>query len=367
MMDNTECLHINIQQVLAHFTLTIHTQIPLQGITAIYGPSGSGKTSLLRSIAGLNKQATGTITCADTVWLGRKKSLPTYKRCIGYVFQEANLFEHLSVAENLDYAHKRSQQDICSSYRRKILHTLEIEHLLTRRIAHLSGGERQRIAIARALLNAPNILLMDEPLSALDHDSRQSILQYLSQLKSLLNIPIIYVSHSLNEIGQIADQIIHIDQGKILAQGDALPLIHSIQNQQFNNPSYGGRLQTPFTVVAGKFERSDHQISVINVNNTALFIHALATHKTSQLQLRFLLWAKDISISLTQNTDSSILNILPATITNISRPQNHTQFIHLNCGGFNCIAQLTQYSCERLKLTKGMHVFAQIKAVSLLA
>ena len=358
-------LSIHINQPLADFTLDINTNISLQGVTAIYGPSGSGKTSLLRAIAGLNKQAKGDIALGEHYWQQGTKHLPTHKRRIAYVFQEAGLFKHLNVNKNLAYSQQRSGQmhtsDDNAEYRQHIVQTLNIAHLLERSIQTLSGGEKQRVAIARALLNRPQILLMDEPLSALDDASRQSILQYLTELKAVLNIPIIYVSHSLSEISQIADQLLWIKQGKIIAQDKALPLIHRIQQE-----SLSSHQQALFTVVDAKLSGHLQQISTVNVNGTELFIHTLDNNATDN-NLRFILRAKDISITLHKSNDSSILNILPATITAINAPHNHTQIIHLNCGGFQCFAQLTQHSCLRLNLKEGMNVFAQIKAVSLLS
>lgn len=357
-------LNINITQALPDFTLAINTQISLQGITAIYGASGSGKTSLLRAIAGLNKQATGSISLNNNQWLKGGKHLATHKRRIAYVFQEHSLFSHLNVEGNLHYSQRRSgntEPKIDELYRQKLLSTLNIKHLLNRQIHSLSGGEKQRVAIVRALLNKPQILLMDEPLSALDDSNRQAILQLLVSLKSILNIPIIYVSHSLTEISQIADHLIWIKQGKVIAQDKALPLIHRIQNERIEQG-----VQSLFTVVDATFSHNENHISIVQVGGTALSVHTLDDEAVQSGSLRFMLWAKDISIALSKNNDSSILNILPATIVAIQAPLQYTQIIELDCSGFHCFVQLTQHSCERLDLKKGMPVFAQVKAVSLL-
>ena len=353
-------LKIDIQQTLADFTLNINTTLALTGLTAIYGPSGSGKTSLLRAIAGLNTNSLGEIKFNDMFWQTNTKKLATHKRQVAYVFQEASLFTHLTVAENLAYSQKRSQQENSPEFFQTLIQTLQITHLLNRETVSLSGGEKQRIAIARALLNKPQLLLMDEPLSALDDLSRQSILQYLITLKSLLNIPIIYVSHSLTEISQIADQLLCLKQGEITRQGNALDLIHEIQAQGLKEST-----AAVFSVVNAHYSHTEDTISIVNVNNTLLSLHAIEqADKTSAFRLQ--LWAKDISITLSRADDSSIINILPATIIRISPSIRHTQYIQLNCGGFECTAQLTESSCQRLQLHEGMAIFAQIKAVSLL-
>jgi len=198
---------IQAQLHLAHdnFTLDATFCVPARGITALFGPSGCGKTTLLRAIAGLEKDARGTFKIGDTVWQNETRFLPTHQRALGYVFQEASLFTHLSVQQNLEYGFNRISTEQQRIPFEQAVDLLGLESLLSRNPAQLSGGERQRVAIARALLTSPQLLLMDEPLSALDHQRKQEILPFFERLHSELDIPILYVSHAPDEVARLAD------------------------------------------------------------------------------------------------------------------------------------------------------------------
>ena len=201
--------------------LDINTHIPATGVTAIYGHSGSGKTSLLRCIAGLESAPQGKLIISKNewqeTWQDTDTFMPVHKRSIGYVFQEASLFTHLSAQKNLNYAIKRADQKVSAEFYQRVISVMGIEDILSRYPNQLSGGERQRIAIARALLIQPRILLMDEPLAALDHQRKQEILPYLERLQQSFDIPIFYVSHSMDEVARLADHILVLDQGKVLS------------------------------------------------------------------------------------------------------------------------------------------------------
>ncbi|HQN45845.1 MAG TPA: molybdenum ABC transporter ATP-binding protein, partial [Rugosibacter sp.] len=210
------------------FTLDVNLQLPAQGITALFGPSGSGKTSLLRCIAGLEKVSNGHLIVNGECWQADNVFLPVHRRALGYIFQEASLFPHLSVQGNLDYGAVRSRRQKTNTAepvdQRNIVELLGIGHLLQRQPERLSGGERQRVAIARALLAAPKLLLMDEPLAALDFERKREILPYLERLRDELAIPVIYVSHALDEVSRLADHLVMLDAGKAIASGSLTEL-----------------------------------------------------------------------------------------------------------------------------------------------
>ena len=201
------------------FLLVANLSIPSKGLTAIFGPSGSGKTTLLRAIAGLEASAKGTLVVNEEIWQDTHTFIPTHKRSLAYVFQEANLFPHLTVRGNLEYGYKRVPEKERSISFNLVVEILGIKLLLDRQPDNLSGGEKQRVAIGRALLTSPRIILMDEPLSALDQQSKKEILPFLEHLQQKLSIPILYVTHHLDEIKHLADYLVSIENGQIQASG----------------------------------------------------------------------------------------------------------------------------------------------------
>uniref|UniRef100_UPI000B35E28E molybdenum ABC transporter ATP-binding protein n=1 Tax=Crenothrix polyspora TaxID=360316 RepID=UPI000B35E28E len=203
------------------FQLAVDLQLPASGITVLFGHSGSGKTTLLRCIAGLQKAQQGFLQINGNIWQDSERGifLSTHKRSLGYVFQEANLFPHLTVTENLQFGLKRIAKSSFGVELPQILELLGIGHLLQRLPEHLSGGERQRVAIARALALNPDLLLMDEPLAALDFKRKREILPFLSRLHQELKIPVLYVTHSQQEVAQLADHLVMLAEGKVIAEG----------------------------------------------------------------------------------------------------------------------------------------------------
>jgi molybdate transport system ATP-binding protein len=212
-------IHARFRLPYPAFTLDIDVDLPAGGVTAVFGRSGSGKTTLLRCIAGLEQTLDGSLIVNGETWQDGSYRRPVHQRALGYVFQEARLFPHLSVAANLDFGRRR----IAESERRvslaQVVELLGIAHLLERRPERLSGGERQRVAIARALATSPRLLLMDEPLAALDQARKQEILPYLERLHDELAIPVLYVSHSPDEVARLADHIVLMEDGRAVAQG----------------------------------------------------------------------------------------------------------------------------------------------------
>lgn len=347
------------------FSMAVDLTLPGRGVTALFGPSGSGKTSCLRVIAGLEKLPGASVSMGQTVWQDADRFVPPHQRGIGYVFQEDSLFAHLSVAGNMAYAQKRS------ATRRQpgtaaplspdtISELLGIGHLHMRYPHQLSGGEKQRVAIARALLTVPNILLMDEPLAALDLPRKQEILPYLERLQRERSIPIVYVSHAADEVARLADYLILLDGGHVVASGELNTVLGQID------------LPAAFIDDAGcvltaevRAQESD-MLTRLAFAGGELWVARRPEALGSVLRCR--IHARDVSLALSRPSDSSVLNILSATVEKIAHtPVPGHVLIRLSLpGGSLLLARITERSCRKLKLAEGMAVWAQIKAVALL-
>jgi molybdate transport system ATP-binding protein len=345
---------------LDKFDLYVDLSIDSKGVTALFGPSGCGKTTLLRSIAGLNKCKGGKLIVDGKVWQDEKTFLPPHKRPIGYVFQEASLFDHLSVKDNLLFGHKRSTNQLSIN---EVVALMGLTDLLQRSTHKLSGGERQRVAIARALLSGPEILLMDEPLAALDKFSKEEILPYLERLHREFSIPIIYISHDLSEIERLADHMIFLEQGKITAQGPVANLI-SDPNLPF------AKLPDAATLFEGCVKSFDetYGLTTLSVKGADIIVGTQIREIGSNH--RFKITASDVSICRTRATEgSSILNGPAARISSIENAGPFKSNIFLNLGEDGCgaplLARITKKSCDALNLKQGDLVHALIKGVAL--
>ncbi|AZF64090.1 MULTISPECIES: molybdenum ABC transporter ATP-binding protein [unclassified Pseudomonas] len=347
------------------FALEVDLKLPGRGVTALYGHSGSGKTTCLRCIAGLERAEDGFVQINDQVWQDSRNGLfvPPHKRALGYVFQEASLFPHLSVRANLEFGFKR----IARQQRRvDMAHATEllgIAHLLDRHPQHLSGGERQRIGIARALLTSPQLLLMDEPLAALDSKRKSEILPYLERLHDELDIPVLYVSHAQDEVARLADHIVLLSDGQVLASG---PIGETL-----------ARLDLPMAlgddagvVINGSVSAYDthYQLLTLQLPDSALSMRVAHAPLALGKQLRIKVQARDVSLSLQAQEPSSILNRLPVTVTGeISADNNAHVLVRLDAGGTPLLARITRFSRDQLQLHPGQALWAQIKAVAVLA
>jgi molybdate transport system ATP-binding protein len=346
----------------AGFTLDVDLAIPSRGVTAIFGHSGSGKTTLLRCIAGLER-APGTLTVKSQPWQHATFFMPVHERPLGYVFQEASLFAHMSARRNLEYGMKR----VAAAERRvameQAIELLGIGHLLDRQPDRLSGGERQRVAIARALLTSPKLLLMDEPLAALDLARKNEILPYLERLHDELEIPVLYVSHSPDEVARLADHIVVMEAGRAVAQG---PLVDTLA--RIDLPIKLG--EDTGVVLDGHIAERDENWHLARVafggdSGDSVWVrdsgHAVGDH------VRVRILARDVSIALEPRHDSSIINTLPADVVEIAN-ENHPAIalVKLSVGTSAVVARLTRRSAAGLDLRPGAKVFAQIKAVALI-
>ena len=341
------------------FELNIDLTIPGQGITAIFGASGSGKTTLLRCIAGLEKNAIGNVTVNGEIWQSADKFVPTYKRSLGYVFQEPSLFEHLSALANLQYAIKRNKGPADPNFLLQVIDVMAIEHILEQFPEQLSGGEKQRVAIARALLSQPKLLLMDEPLASLDTVRKLEILPYLERLRHNFNIPIIYVSHSVDEITRLADYGVIIEQGKVTATGGVTELFSEASIPLGLDNELGAILDCNVLEVDQKW----HLMKVAFAGGE-LWLPKIESAVNHSLRVRIL--ASDISLTLNPHTDSSILNILSGQIDCINKEKNPAMaLVKVKVGANYLLARLSQKSCDSLGLVKDKNIWLQIKSAAI--
>ncbi len=343
------------------FSLAVDVDLAGDGITALFGRSGSGKTTLLRFIAGLERVDKGQLLINGERWQDDRFFLPTHRRAIGYVFQDARLFAHLDVAANLAFGQRRvpaGEQRIQLS---QAIDLLDIAHLLPRRVPHLSGGEKQRVAIARALASSPRLLLLDEPLAALDHARKREIMPYLERLRTELAIPILYVSHSTDEVARLADQIVVLENGRVQACGPLSAVLAAIE-QPFRLGEDAG------VVFAGQVIARDKQwhLARIAFAGGELWIRDGGVDVGRSVRLCIL--ARDVSIARQPNNESSIMNCLPVTIVAQGSEEHPAlALLQLRVGDTPLLARLTRHSVHRLALQVGETVWAQIKAVALVS
>lgn len=342
------------------FVLDAQLKTPMQGLTAIFGPSGCGKTTLLRAIAGLERSNDGFVALGDQQWQNRQQFVPIHQRSLGYVFQEPGLFAHLSVRGNLEYGYSRVPDRERRLSFEQVTSLLGIEPLLSRRPTYLSGGERQRVAIARALLTSPSLLLMDEPLAALDLKSKTEIYSFIDRLHRELGIPVLYVSHSPDEVARLADYLVLMETGKILASGPIadmltrtdLPLAHSSDAESIIEAEVTGHDE-------------EFQLSYLRFAGGQFTVPGTSLTQGQKLRIRVL--ARDVSLTLQHQTSTSILNIFPAVVDSITEETPSQVTVRLSAQGIPILSRLTKKSASLLGLETGKQVYAQVKSVAMLA
>lgn len=343
------------------FQLNVDLTLPSRGVTALFGHSGSGKTTVLRAIAGLEHAPGGYFALGDAVWQDDTKSVfvPTHQRALGYVFQEASLFEHLTVEGNLEFGHKRIPETNHRFKPSDVNELLGIGGLLKRRPTSLSGGERQRVAIARALLTAPQLLLMDEPLAALDLKRKQEILPYLERLHDELSIPIIYVSHSPDEVARLADHLVLLDAGKVVTSG---PLTETLARTDLP-PAFADDAGVVIEAVVAAHEADD--LTQLNFAGGSIYVGSRPEAIGHRLRCR--IHARDVSLALEKPLTSSILNLFQGNVTAIAPTDTPGHvLVQLSLGTTPLLARITERSRKALNLQVGQQVWAQVKAVALL-
>ncbi len=358
---------IDLQLDLARsdFDLSVDVQLPAHGITVIYGPSGCGKTTLLRCVAGLEPSAHGRVQVGHEVWqddgrhVGHRVHLPTHQRALGYVFQEASLFAHLDVAGNLAFGLQRNRNHVSSTVLQQAIALLGIGHLLKRRSHELSGGERQRVAIARALVTQPRLLLLDEPLAALDHARRQEVLPWLEKLRDDLNIPMLYVTHAVDEVARLADTLVVMHAGRIQAKGPVAEVL-----TQADLPGVVG--DDAGALLTGMVLRIDARWHLAQVGFSGGTMWVRDSHLQLGQTVRLRVLASDVSVTLSEATQTSIQNHLPCVVEAISPDTHPSQnLLRLRCGDAVLLARITARGVHDLGLHAGLHVWAQVKSVAL--
>jgi len=364
-MSDGETIRAAFKGVFGSFSLDAGFTAPAKGVTALFGPSGSGKTTVLRCIAGLQRVADGLCIVAGEVWQDRDGAfLPTHKRPLGYVFQEASLFPHLSVRRNLLFgAPRHSRHDGGPKIAfEEVVDLLGITALLDRSPAKLSGGERQRVAIGRALLSQPKLLLMDEPLSALDRATKNEILPFLERLRDRLSLPIIYITHSIAEVERLADEIVLMDKGRVIGAGR----LEEIES----DPALPLALARDAAVTLdGVVQASDAAYGLVAIGVRGGMVTAPAASTAVGERRRIRVIAGDVSLTREAPGPSSILNVLPARIVAMKPIDANEVVAVLALGsdglGARLLSRVTRKSWEALGLAAGMSVHAQVKAVAL--
>jgi len=368
-------LKIVLTTPLKDFELRVDLTLPSTGITGIYGPSGSGKTTLLRCIAGLHR-ANGSCGINGDSWQSKHHFMPSHQRELAYVHQTPALFPHLSVKGNLLYGYKRTPKSLRKVELEQVIEWLNLAPLLNQKIPLLSGGEKQRVAIARALASSPKLLLLDEPLSALDADSKRTILPYLEQLGSHFNIPTLYVSHSINELARVANQLVLIKKGKVVQQGPITEVLAQSELAVNEEDEAGVVIEA----CVGEKDAKWHLLRA-DFNGGQIWLKDQGERFGQKIRLRLL--ARDISFCSQPNrsTDNepnsahSILNILPATIVEIVPSQHPAVYtvkamLGSNAGsGINktpILAKITAKSAHHMQLKTNTQVWAQIKSAAVL-
>ena len=365
---NVDGIQARMKLQRAQFTLDVDLQLPGRGFIALFGPSGCGKTTLLRSFAGLERAQPGQVRVGAAVWQDDAAGVwvPTHQRALGYVFQEASLFDHLSVRANIAYGQKRAiaarhakAQSGAAALERAI-DLLGISHLLDRRPATLSGGERQRVAIARALATEPRVLLMDEPLAALDAARKAEVLPYLETLQRTLDIPVLYVSHALDEVARLATHMVLLDAGTVRASGSTQAMV-----ARLDLPMAQG--DAAATIIEGVLTHHDvaEHLSTVEFTGGELLVSCNAARSKGQ-KLRLRIQARDVSLTLERQQHTSILNILPVTVAEIREDTPGQWMVALDAGGARLLARITQRSLLALGVAPGRLLFAQVKGVALL-
>lgn len=343
------------------FILDVDLQLPCKGITVFFGHSGSGKTTLLRCIAGLQRSQKGVLVVKGEVWQNATTLLATHKRQLAYVFQEASLLPHLTVQDNLNYAIKRASTNTPHNLT-EVIELMGLTALLHQRPAQLSGGEKQRVALARTLITQPKLILMDEPLASLDLARKQDVLPYLEKLKATTQVPIIYVSHDINEVARLADHVVVLEQGKVALHGSIEQVLPHISQLQ-------GLAEEASVVLLAEVVTRDEQWRLIQVqlsHSQKSMLWLRDSGESIGLTLRLRLLAKDLSIALENHNDSSIVNRLRATITGLQvDPDPAMVLVELQVEECGLLARITQRSFSHLNLAVGMQVWAQIKSVAI--
>jgi len=342
------------------FSLDVELSLPARGITGILGPSGSGKTTLLRCMAGLERGADGRLEVGGETWedTAASLSLPVHRRRVGYVFQEPRLFRHLDVRRNLDYALRRRDAGTDEVEEARIVDMLGIAHLLSRRVGDLSGGEAQRVAIARALLRAPRLVLMDEPLASLDRRRRDDVMPFLDRMHADLELPIIYVSHSIDEICRLCDHLVVLDDGRVVSSGELQAVLTDPGVGSLQGEDAGVVVETRVLSYSAEDELTELAFAGGE-------LRVAGRHGNAGERLRLRVRASDISLCRERPAATSILNIVPVEVEALDAGSGGTVLVRVAVAGDRLLARVTRRSVRELAIAPGDRLYAQIKSVSI--
>ncbi len=354
-------IQVRLRLDRAAFTLDVDLQLPPHGITVLFGASGCGKTSLLRCIAGLERARDAFVQVQGEVWQDDAAGvfLPTWRRALGYVFQESSLFEHLNVDANLRYGLRRANSAEARAMLDEAIALLGIGDLLRRRPSELSGGERQRVAIARAMATQPRVLLLDEPLAALDQPRKQEALPWLERLRTHARTPMVYVTHAVQELTRLADHVVVLDQGRVRTQGPLIEVLASLQHPALVGEEVGA-------VLAGQVVARDSRwhLSRLQFDGGELWLRDAGLAIGQSARLRVL--ASDVSLSTVQPSPSSIQNVLQGHVDAFAADTHPSQvLVRVRIGASIVLARLTARSFAQLQLREGQAVWVQVKSVAL--
>ena len=342
------------------FSLKLAHEFSSKGITAVFGPSGSGKTTLLRAIAGLDRYSGSFVSVSGNNWQDGDHFVPVYQRPLGMVFQQANLFNHLDVRQNIEFGRKYAGLGLRDKKFEQIIEMLDLGDLMHRRPVNLSGGEQQRVSLGRALAVEPKLLLLDEPLASLDQKRKNEIMPYLEALHRESKIPMIYVTHSLNEVSRLADNMLVLDSGRILATGSVTELFARADLSL-------GQDDQASTLIDTKVLEHDEEfcLSTLVFAGGEFTVAKLDLAVGSQARLR--VFARDVSLTLTRQTDTSIQNVFAAEVVDAQLQGTAYVLVRLKVDDQMLLARLTRKSFSQLALEPGKQVFAQVKSVALVA
>ncbi|MCW5656683.1 MAG: molybdenum ABC transporter ATP-binding protein [Burkholderiaceae bacterium] len=344
----------------AGFVLDVDLELPGRGVTALFGPSGSGKTTLLRCIAGLERVPGGKLSVNGALWQGADTFVPTHRRPLGYVFQEASLFPHLSVRRNLEYGMKRVPPALRRGNLEASIELLGIGALLERATDGLSGGERQRVAIARALAVSPQLLLLDEPLASLDLARKQEILPYLQRLHDDLEIPVLYVSHAPDEVARLADHVVLLEHGSVVAQG-------GVQATLARLDLAGAFADDMGVVIDATIAAQDDTDHLTRLDFEGGSVHVSRCIGAPGARMRFRIQARDVSLAVQRPERTSILNLFEARIVEVADATVPGQvLVKLEVGRTPLVARISGRSRRELRIEPGQSVWAQVKSVAVL-
>ncbi len=353
-------LLFSFQHQFDNQSFDIQGNIPSSGVTAVFGRSGSGKSTLLNVLCGLLTPETGEVTFRKSRLLDTKLSInvPVWKRKIAVVFQDARLFPHLSILDNLFFGSRNKLQ---SGRFKELTTLLGIEHLLDSKPNKLSGGERQRVAIARALLSEPDLLLMDEPLASLDLPRKREVMQYLNQLTDNIDIPIVYVTHSLEEVMHLADYLLVLESGKVADFGT----VEKVWNGDSLSLWQEGEQHSALLTAKVSERHPDYAMRKMKVAGHTLWVPDQEFNEKQNECMRIRIDAKDVSVTLSPIVGSSIRNVIPVEVIDIEELNDHSSLLTLALNEELALKSiLTRWATEELKLHQGSKVYAQIKGVS---